>query len=341
MSAISRRVEMVRRKLRAAALPSTLPRTLENLSERNLTAARPAANSGQDVSIVRPMSAATVGVCEDDHQLRSLLSRALSTEGLEVRCAVSGHEAIELFTRRPPDALVLDIGLPDSDGRDVCQALRAHGVTAPVLFLSAREALPDRLAGFHAGGDDYMTKPFALEELLVRVRALLRRPPSAPVEEGPGLRLDPAAHRVRRHSRSAALTPTEFRLLAALAARPGEVVRRNELVAAGWPNGAIVHQNTLDTYVKRLRRKLRDLEADEAITTLSRAASSSSFGSASAAAEKAASEATNITTSSGLRPTRRAYPFSESCLTFWRTLRACAASRCACSRASSVSSASR
>ncbi len=86
-----------------------------------------------------------------------------------------GREAVQTFTAQPPDLLVLDIGLPDADGRDVCQALRAHGVDAPVLFLTARGQLTDRLSGFHAGGDDYLTKPFALAELVVRVRALLRR----------------------------------------------------------------------------------------------------------------------------------------------------------------------
>src|SRR6185436_9080995 len=128
------------------------------------------------------------------------------------------------------DVLVLDIGLPDADGRDVCQALRARGVASPVLFLTARDALPDRLSGFHAGGDDYLTKPFAVAELLVRMRALLRRSGAeapAPAAGGGEVRLDPALHGVRVGDASAALTPTEFRLLAALAARSGEVVRRH------------------------------------------------------------------------------------------------------------------
>src|SRR5690349_25077026 len=99
-----------------------------------------------------------------------------------------------MFGSAPPDILILDIGLPDADGRDVCQALRARGVASPVLFLTARDAVTDRVSGFHAGGDDYLTKPFALAELLVRVQALLRRgPATAPPEPG-GLVLDPAAH---------------------------------------------------------------------------------------------------------------------------------------------------
>ena len=214
------------------------------------------------------MDAIIVGVCEDDAELRSVLGRALGAEGFDVRATATGHDAVRRFTDEPPDVLVLDVGLPDADGRDVCQALRAHGIDAPVLFLTAHGALTDRLAGFGAGGDDYLTKPFALAELIFRVRALGRRaatPPGPPAADR--LRLDPATHAVHAGQRSMALTPTEFRLLAPLAARPGEVVRRRDLVAAAWPDGAIVHDNTLDTYVARLRRKLRELEVDDEIVT--------------------------------------------------------------------------
>src|SRR5215210_1000154 len=117
----------------------------------------------------------SAGICEDDDELRGALRTALQREGFLVRATASGSEAVRAFGADPPDVLVLDIGLPDADGRDVCQALRARGVRSPVLFLTARDALPDRLSGFHAGGDDYLTKPFALGELLVRVQALLRR----------------------------------------------------------------------------------------------------------------------------------------------------------------------
>jgi two-component system response regulator MprA len=213
------------------------------------------------------MRATRIGICEDDAGLRSLLTRALVDEGFEVRAVPGGRLAVQEFSSAPPDLLVLDVGLPDADGRDVCQALRAHGVEAPVIFLTARAELTDRLSGFHAGGDDYLTKPFALAELLVRIRALLKR---APVEDAPahgGLRLDPAAHGARVGDRLEPLTPTEFRLLAALAARPGDVLRRRELVSAAWPDGAIVHANTLDAYIGRLRRKLRALGAEAEIST--------------------------------------------------------------------------
>ena len=194
-----------------------------------------------------------------------MLARALAAEELEVSVTASGRDAVRQFSAEPPDVLVLDIGLPDADGRDVCQALRAHGVDAPVLFLTARGQLTDKLAAFHAGGDDYLTKPFALAELLVRVRALLRRRVVA--QDDVGLRLDPARHGASAGGRTEQLTPTEFRLLAALVAQPGVIVRRRELVAAAWPDGAIVHDNTLDTYVGRLRRKLRALEVPEQIET--------------------------------------------------------------------------
>jgi two-component system, OmpR family, response regulator len=210
----------------------------------------------------------SVGVCEDDAELRSVLGRALGGDGFEVRATATGHDAVKRFSDDPPDVLVLDIGLPDADGRDVCQALRAHGVDAPVLFLTARGALTDRLAGFGAGGDDYLTKPFALAELVYRVRALARRAMAGPAPREDGaMRLDPATHAMHAAERTVALTPTEFRLLAVLAARPGEVVRRRELISAAWPDGAIVHDNTLDTYVGRLRRKLRELGVDDEIAT--------------------------------------------------------------------------
>jgi two-component system response regulator MprA len=212
----------------------------------------------------------TAGICEDDDELRSVIRQALEREGFTVTVATTGSDAVTAFSERPPDVLILDIGLPDADGRDVCQALRARGVLAPVLFLTARDALTDRLSGFHAGGDDYLTKPFALSELLVRVQALVRRAPAAPPPLGGagGLTLDPAMHAITNGEARVSLTPTEFRLLAALAAQPGKVVRRAALVAAGWPDGAIVHDNTLDAYLARIRRKLRQAGATEAIRTL-------------------------------------------------------------------------
>ncbi|UGS35391.1 response regulator transcription factor [Capillimicrobium parvum] len=207
-------------------------------------------------------------VVEDDADLRSVLRRGLSEEGFDVTAVADGAAALAA-SGDEPDALVIDIGLPDADGRDVCQALRARGTNAPVLFLTARDALTDRLSGFSAGGDDYLTKPFHFAELVARLRALLRRTGAdASVAVREGLRLDPTAHAIRSGDAEVLLTPTEFRLLAALAARPGTVLRRAELVRSAWPDGAIVHDNTLDQYLARLRRKLRAAGADEAIATV-------------------------------------------------------------------------
>jgi two-component system OmpR family response regulator len=238
------------------------------LPERNLNAAnRPLAVVMPAPTIVGAM-AATAGICEDDDELRGYVRTALERAGYTVRTTATGTEALHAFTEEPPDVLILDVGLPDADGRDVCQALRAKGVTSPVLFLTARAALPDRLSGFHAGGDDYLAKPFALAELLVRVDALCRRSPGPSAETDPvGLLLDPAAHAIVHEGVSVPLTPTEFRLLAALIAKPGAVVRRGALVSAAWPEGAIVHDNTLDAYLARIRRKLREADAAVSITT--------------------------------------------------------------------------
>jgi DNA-binding response OmpR family regulator len=206
-------------------------------------------------------------VVEDDAELRSLLARGLGEEGFDVEVVADAAGAMA-HPEDAPDALIIDIGLPDADGRDLCQALRARGTTAPVLFLTARDAVTDRLAGFSAGGDDYLTKPFHFDELVARLRALLRRSGADPAATVGTLRLDPVAHRVSDDGHSATLTPTEFRVLAALVAHPDEVIRRRELIRAAWPDGAIVHDNTLDQYVARLRRKLREVTEDVTITTV-------------------------------------------------------------------------
>ena len=210
-----------------------------------------------------------VMVLEDDGELRSLLVRGLREEGFEVSSAAGASELLRALGRQEePDALVVDIGLPDADGRDVVQALRANGVGAPVIFLTARDALPDRLAGFAAGGDDYLTKPFAFAELVARLRALIKRAGGDPVVDAGGLRLDPATHAASCGGERVDVTPTEFRILASLAGAGGEVVRRQALVSAAWPDGAIVHDNTLDAYIGRLRRKLRELGATEELVTV-------------------------------------------------------------------------
>lgn len=208
-------------------------------------------------------------IVEDDPGLRSVVSRGLDAADFSTTAVGTGAEFLKELENSVADALVIDIGLPDTDGRDLCQAVRARGIDAPVLFLTAHDQLVDRLGGFAAGGDDYLTKPFALEELAARLTALLRRHLREVVAGGPGgLTLDPAAHVAQVGDLTARLTPTEFRVLAAILSRNGDAVRRRELIRAGWPHGAIVHDNTLDAYVARLRRKLRELDCDAHIATV-------------------------------------------------------------------------
>ncbi|MEC4015391.1 response regulator transcription factor [Streptomyces sp. H27-D2] len=214
------------------------------------------------------MTAHRVLVVEDDHGLRDVLARGLREENFEVLTAADGAGALRTVDDRV-DAVVLDIGLPDSDGRDVCLAMRAAGVDVPVVFLTAHGGLADRLSGFAAGGDDYLAKPFHLAELAARVRAVLRRAGREPAAEADGLRLNPAAHVLEIPGGGpVSLTPTEFRLLACLMAAPGSVVRRRTLLRAAWPEGAQVSENTLDQYLARLRRKLREAGAAQGISTV-------------------------------------------------------------------------
>jgi DNA-binding response OmpR family regulator len=205
---------------------------------------------------------AKIGLCEDDPAIRRVVTGALAHAGHETVVAHDGREALRLFTEDDAlDVVVLDIGLPDADGRDVCQALRSAGQPAPVLFLTALGAVHERLAGFSAGADDYLPKPFDIKELIARVEALSRRGRLVTGEAPTDLLLDPARHALVCRDREVRLTPTEFRMLAAITSRPGEVVRRRAVVAAAWPDGAAVSENTVDSYVRRIRTKLAEVES--------------------------------------------------------------------------------
>ncbi|MFF4397418.1 response regulator transcription factor [Streptomyces sp. NPDC001480] len=198
-------------------------------------------------------------VVEDDHALRDVLRRGLAEEGFEPVLATDGATAMRLAADGI-GAVVLDVGLPDADGRDVCQAMRANGFGAPIIFLTARHHLTDRLSGFSAGGDDYLPKPFHLAELVARLRAALKRAAPSAIATAGDLVLDATRHsaRVGDADVDMDLSPTEFRLLATLVAADGGIVRRRDLVRAAWPDGAQVSDNTLDQYLSRLRRKLRE-----------------------------------------------------------------------------------
>ncbi|GAA4108578.1 response regulator transcription factor [Nocardioides fonticola] len=211
----------------------------------------------------------TVGICEDDPTLRRIVVGTLELAGHRVVATRDGAEALRaLGGEAALDVVVLDIGLPDVDGRDLCQALRSGGQHAPVLFLTALGAVHDRLSGFAAGGDDYLPKPFDLKELTARVEALGRRSRAVAADPEAGLVLDPVRHAIVHGDRSVLLTPTEFRMLAAITSRPGEVVRRRAVVAAAWPDGAAVSENTVDSYMRRLRAKLEEVEAPVRLHTV-------------------------------------------------------------------------
>jgi len=214
-----------------------------------------------------------VGIVEDDDRLREMIVSGLVEEGFRVGLSTRRGRDLLGNASSTLDVAILDIGLPDSDGRDVVSSLRASGSDLPVLLLTALTDLDDRLSGFRAGADDYLPKPFAFYELVLRTRALARRSSGPAVVDDAGRLtagtfLDHAAHAVCHADRHVPLTPTEFRLMSALLARRGEVVRRRALVSAGWPYGEMVHENTLDAYVVRLRRRLRTVDSDLSIDTL-------------------------------------------------------------------------
>jgi DNA-binding response OmpR family regulator len=206
-------------------------------------------------------------VVEDDHGVRDVLARGLREEGFHVITAADGASALRTV-ETGADAVVLDVGLPDSDGRDVCQAMRARGIDVPVLFLTAYGGMTDRLSGFSAGADDYLVKPFHLAELMARLRAALRRTAGDASVRSADLRLDPVTHDLTLGSRAITLSPTEFRIMGRLMTDSGAVVPRRVLLRAGWPEGAVVTPNTLDQYVAKLRRKLRQLDGDRRISTV-------------------------------------------------------------------------
>ena len=210
----------------------------------------------------------SVLIVEDDQRLRALILRGLREAGFQAEGVVQASDLLERLPHVNPDVLVIDVGLPDADGRDLCQTLRAQGNTTPIMFLTARDAVPDRLTGFAAGGDDYLTKPFNFAELVARLHALVRRGGAELVAQVGSLRLDPTRHAISSGGESVELTPTEFRIFARLAAHPGEAVRRRELVQAGWPEGARVHDNTLDVYIAAIRRKLAALPDAPTLKTI-------------------------------------------------------------------------
>lgn len=202
-------------------------------------------------------------IAEDDDAVRRSVERALRYEGYEVAVAENGERALVEAAKEPPDAIVLDIMMPLVDGMEVCRRLRAAGDSTPILMLTAKHELSDRVAGLDAGADDYLVKPFALEELLARIRALLRRrevsPDSGTLHVG-DLALDPAARTVRRGEREVEVTKTEFDLLELLVLNAGIVLTRDTIYERIWGFDFETTSNSLDVYIGYLRRKT---EADD------------------------------------------------------------------------------
>jgi two-component system, OmpR family, response regulator len=197
-------------------------------------------------------------IVEDELRMASLIRRGLMNEGLAADVAVRGADALWMAEAHDYDAVLLDVMLPDVDGFEVCRRLRAAGVWAPVLMLTARDSVEDRVAGLDSGADDYLVKPFSFAELLARLRALARRgdgerPAVLVVDD---LRLDPATRDVVRGSTPIQLTAKEFALLETFMRRAGEVLSRLHLLEHAWDFAYDNRSNIVDVYVRRLRRKI-------------------------------------------------------------------------------------
>ena len=197
-------------------------------------------------------------VVEDEVKMAGLLKRGLEEEGYAVDVARDGSEALWLGTENPYDAVILDVMLPDLDGFEVCRRLRSDGRWAPVLMLTARDAVPDRVAGLDAGADDYLTKPFSFTELFARLRALLRRGAGErpAVLRAGDLALDPATRKVARDGTPVELTAKEFALLEYLLRHPGEALTRTRIIEHVWDFAYDGDSNVVDVYVRYLREKI-------------------------------------------------------------------------------------
>lgn len=205
---------------------------------------------------VEPASARVL-VAEDDRSVRDAVERALRFEGFDVSTVRDGSEALQYLLNESPDVIVLDVMMPHIDGLDVARRVRARGDTTPILMLTARHEVSDRVAGLDAGADDYLVKPFALEELLARLRALLRRSsaPTGVVHRVGDLVVDPAARTAIRDGIPIPLTKTEFDLLELLVEHAGVVLSRDQIYEHVWGFDFATSSNSLDVYVGYLRRK--------------------------------------------------------------------------------------
>ncbi|MCA1831904.1 MAG: response regulator transcription factor [Actinomycetota bacterium] len=200
--------------------------------------------------------APTILVVDDDRKLRDMLRRALEGAGFEVATAEDGGRALAAVSKAAPDLIVLDVLMPGVDGLGVARRLRDRGDAVPILMLTARDAVPDRVAGLDAGADDYLVKPFALDELLARVRALLRRRSEGDLVRFADVEMDVNTREVTRAGTSVELTAKEFELLEYFLRAPRRVHDRDTILARVWGVESEVNSNVLEVYVGYLRRKL-------------------------------------------------------------------------------------
>ena len=209
-------------------------------------------------------------VIEDNHRLSSALKMNLTHEGYSVDVAYDGQEGQDLAELTPYDLIILDILLPEKDGLEVCRDLRRRRIHTPILLLTARDSVEDRVQGLDCGADDYLVKPFAMRELLARLRALLRRqqPYKTGLLEMGNLVVDPVTHTVERGGQSIELTPKEFALLEFLLYHPNQVVTREMIEQHIWNYDFESESNVIDVFVRRLRRKIDDPFATKLLTTV-------------------------------------------------------------------------
>jgi len=204
------------------------------------------------------MPTANILLVDDDEEIRASLRRSLALEGYKIAQAADGSEALRLAREAPPDLVVLDVMLPEVDGLEVCRRLRAADETLPIIMLTARDAVPDRVAGLENGADDYLVKPFAFEELLARIRVRLRRrDPSNRTElRFSDLRLDTAAREATRGERRITLTTTEYELLKLFLQHPRQVLTRDVIYERVWGYDFGGESKVIEVYVRYLREKL-------------------------------------------------------------------------------------
>lgn len=230
----------------------------------------------------RGESRQVVALVDDDRNILTTVSIALQAEGYATRVYSDGEAALKALLENPPDLAVFDIKMPRMDGMELLRRLRAHSAL-PVIFLTSKDDEEDEQAGLEMGADDYIAKPFSLRLLIARIRAILRRLPEGATEgagpqgaQEPGpalergrLRMDPARHQVTWDGRPVSLTVTEFLILEALAARPGVIKSRNQLMDAAYPDDVFVDDRTVDSHIKRMRRKFRSVDPEfAAVDTL-------------------------------------------------------------------------